>query len=152
MEKKVKLAVSEKACQLLTESQATRKSTEPFTVLSIGCGDGTFDAKILQAMISNYPDIKIDYVGIDIDEDTCQKAMEELSALKANDKVTIKIITMDMHSLKAEIPPCDLILAMHVLYYAKDLAKVLADSRALLKTDGKFIFNKEFKPQILRMT
>jgi hypothetical protein len=33
--------------------------------LSIGCGDGIFDAIILQAMISKYPDIKLDYTGID---------------------------------------------------------------------------------------
>ena len=89
-------------------------------------------------MINKYPDIKIDYIGIDIDEESCQKAIEEFSALKKNNKVAIKIITMDMHSLNAEIPPCDLILAMHILYYAKDLRKVLADVCALLKTDGKF--------------
>ena len=66
--------------------------------------------------------------------------MEELSTLKANNNVAIKIITMDMHSLKAEIPPCDLVLAIHVLYYAKDITKVLADFHALLKTDGKLFF------------
>ena len=139
-EKKVEIAVSEKACQLVAESQTSKTSAEPFRILSIGCGDGTFDAEILQAMIDKYPDIKIDYTGIDIDEASCQKATEELSALKKklNDKVEIKIITMDMNSFNAEIPPCDLILAMHVLYYAKDLRKVLADIRALLKTDGKF--------------
>ena len=42
-----------------------------------------------------------------------------------------------MNSFNAEIPPCDLILAVHALYnYAKDLRKVLADVCALLKTDG----------------
>ena len=91
-------------------------------------------------MINKYPGVKIDYTGMDIDEESCQKAIKELSALKEkfNDKVVIKIITMDLNSLNAEIPPCDLVLAMHVLYYAKDLRKVLADARALLKTGGKF--------------
>ena len=87
-------------------------------------------------MINKYPDIKIDYTGIDIDEASCQKAINELKE-KLNNKVAIKIITMDMNSFNAEIPPCDLILAVHVLYnYAKDLRKVLADVCALLKTDG----------------
>ena len=36
-------------------------------ILSVGCGDGTLDVKIFQAMISKYPDIKIDYTGTDID-------------------------------------------------------------------------------------
>ena len=48
-------------------------------------------------MISNYPDIKIDYTytytGIDIDEESCQKATEEL-VTKLNGKVTIRILTI----------------------------------------------------------
>ena len=65
--------------------------------------------------------------------------MEELSALKTklNDKVEM---TMDMHSLKAEIPPCNLILTIHVLYYATDLRKVLTDVHALLKADGECLW------------
>jgi SAM-dependent methyltransferase len=109
--------------------------------LSIGCGDGTFDAIILQAMISKYPDIKLDYTGIDTDEDFCQKARvsEGLGALKkTSDKIEIRILKMDMHSLTSEIPSCDLILAMHSLYYAVDLRKVLTDVQALLKTNGNF--------------
>lgn len=144
MDKKVKSAVSDKACQLLTELQVSNSRTsasEPFRILSIGCGDGTFDAIILQAVISKHPDIKLDYMGIDIDEDTCQKARKELSVLKkTSNKVEIKILKMDMHSLMAEISaPCDLVLAIHSLYYATDLRKVLTDIHALLKTDGKFV-------------
>ena len=139
MEKKINLAVPEKACQVLAESQASKISAGgPFRILSIGCGDGTFDAIVLQAMINKYPDIKICYTGIDIDEDTCQRAMKELSPLKTDgSKVEISVLNRDMHTLNAEIPPCDLILAMHSLYYAMDIRKVLTDIRSLLKTDGK---------------
>ena len=145
MEKKVKFAVTDKACQILTESQVSNSRTsasEPFRILSIGCGDGIFDAIILQAMISKHPDIKLDYLGIDIDEGTCQKAREELSVLKkTSDKVKIRILKMDMHSLTTEISAsCDLVLAIHSLYYAIDLRKVLTDVHALLKTDGKLLF------------
>jgi SAM-dependent methyltransferase len=141
MEKKIEFAVPQKAYQILSELRVSnsRTSPEPFRILSIGCGDGTFDATILQAMISKYPDIKLDYTGIDIDEDFCQKAREELGALKkTSDKVEIRILKMDMHSLTSEIPSCDLILAMHSLYYAVDLRKVLTDVRALLKANGNF--------------
>ena len=139
MEKKVKLTVPEKACQILAESKASKTSAgEPFRILSIGCGDGTFDAIVLQAMINKYPDIKICYTGIDIDEDTCQRAMKELSPLKTDSgKVEINVLNMDMNSLNAEILPCDVIIAMHSLYYATDIRKVLTDIHALLKTDGK---------------
>ena len=92
-------------------------------------------------MISKYPEIKIDYTGVDIDEESCQKAMEELSLLKTklNDNFTLRILTMDMNSLtlKGEIPPCDLALAMHALYYAKDTRKDITDVHTLLKADGK---------------
>ena len=137
--KKVKLTVPEKACQILAESKASKTSAgESFRILSIGCGDGTFDAIVLQAMINKYPDIKICYTGIDIDEDTCQRAMKKLSPLKTDGgKVEISVLKRDMHALNADIPPCNLILAMHSLYYATDIRKVLSDIRALLKTDGK---------------
>ena len=122
--KKAKNTVIKGVHQLLDETQASRTSSaEPFRILSIGCGDGTVEAKILQAMISRHPDIKIDYTGVDIDEEVCQKAnsMKELSALKTkfNDKVAIRVLTMDINSFNSvEVGPlCDLILALHVLYY-----------------------------------
>jgi SAM-dependent methyltransferase len=148
MQKKIKFAVPDKACQILSESQVSNSGTssEPFRILSIGCGEGTFDAIILQAMISKYPDITLDYMGIDIDEDTCQKAREELSALKkTSDKIEIRILKMDMNSLTSEIQSCDLILAMHSLYYAADLRKVLTDVQSLLKTNGKFFVRGRYR-------
>ena len=110
--KKAEEAVTKRACQLLTESRTSRMSSlssadpEPFRVLSIGCRDGTFDAKILQAMINKHPDTKIHYTGIDIDKEVCEKAVEELGALKASDKVEIKVITTEFEaidSIKYEI-------------------------------------------------
>ena len=140
--KKVEITVIEGAHQLLDESQASRTSpsAEPFRILSIGCGDGTLDAKILQAMISRHPDVKIDYTGMDIDEEICQNAMMELSAMntKFNDKIAIRMLTMDINSINLmEVgPSCDLILALHVLYYAKDMRKVLSDIHTFLKPEG----------------
>ena len=108
MEKKVKLIVPEKACQVLAESKASKISAGGlFRILSIGCGDGTFDAIVLQAMINKYPGVKICYTGIDIDEDTCQRAMKELSPLIIDGgKVEINVLNMTINSLNAEIPPC----------------------------------------------
>ena len=137
--KKAEEAVSKGACQLFTEYEASRTSAaEPFRILSIGCGDGTFDAKIIQVMISKDPDIRIHYTGIDIDEEVCEKAKEELGTLKAKHEVEIKMLVMDFEdidSVKAEISPCDLILAVHVLYYMKDFRKALTDAHVLTKAD-----------------
>ena len=138
--KKAESAVTEQACQVLVGSQTSRTSAEPFRILSIGCGDGTFDAQILAAMMSRHPDIKIHYTGLDIDKETCQKATEALSVLKTNDKVEIKMLTMDFEdidSVKAELSPCDLVLAVHVLYYVEDIKKALTDAQMLTKTNGE---------------
>ena len=131
--KKAEEAVIERVCQIVSESQTTptqkaspkaAENEEPFTILSIGCGDGTFDASILQAVLHRYPDIKISYMGTDIDEDTCQIALKELGQLRDSyvNRVTIKTITTDFEdidSVRAEIPPCDVVLVVHVLYYMK---------------------------------
>ena len=136
---KAEKAVAEKASQVLAESQASTSSApEPFRILSIGCGDGTFDAKIIQAMIRKHPDVNIHYMGIDIDKGVCDRAKEEVGALKANCEVEIKMIAMDfkdIDSIKAEIPPADLVLAVHSFYYMKDLRKALTDAQVLTKAD-----------------
>ncbi len=135
---KAEQAVADKACQLLAESQATTSAADPFRILSIGCGDGTFDAKIIQAMIRKYPDVKIQYTGIDIDKEVCDRAKQELGTSRASHEMEIKMFAMDFEdidSIKTEIPPCDLILAVHAFYYMKDLRKALSDAQALTKAD-----------------
>ena len=140
---KVEKAVANRVCQVLAESQASRNTTstssadQPFRILSIGCGDGTFDAKILQAMFFKYPDIEIHYTGIDIDNEVCEKVREELGTLKDNHEVEIKIFVMsfeDIDSIKTEILPCDLVLAVHVFYYMKDFKRALKFNDTLMLT------------------
>ena len=129
--------LSEKACALV-KAFSTTSMEEPFRILSIGCGDGTFDAKILQAIIDKFPEVSIHYVGTDIDEQTCQKAAEVLDALKSQN-VTTEILTVDFEkidSFKMKIPPCDLVMAVHSLYYMKDLKKALSDAQAFQTDEG----------------
>ena len=149
-------AVARRVCQLVSESQTLSaaktspkagEEEEPFTILSIGCGDGAFDASILQAVLHRYPDIKISYTGTDIDQDTLQKALKELGGLKDSyaNRVTIKTITNDFEdidSVREEIPPCDVVLVVHVLYYMKDLRKSLLDAQKLAKPKhGAFLLS-----------
>ena len=126
--------MAERACQLL-ESRSSNDSG--FRIFSIGCGDGTFDIKILEELCKRFPTVKIHYVGTDIDETSCQQARELLGVLK---NVEIKILVEDfqlMDSTKiAEIPPCDLVLAVHISYYIRDIKKALSDARKLQKPDG----------------
>lgn len=131
----VKSHVAETACQLLKRKLAI--PTKSIRILSIGCGDGTFDIKILQTITNRFPDWKICYVGVDVDRKFCQQARELLNALK-NVKVEIMILDFQqMDFSRVEIPPCDLVLAVHVLYYMRDIKKVLSDVQRLRKPDGK---------------
>ena len=128
----------DKACSLV-KSYTTTQMLDSFRILSIGCGDGRFDTNILQAITDRFPDVKVHYIGIDIDQQTCKNAKETVSALK-NRNVMVETFTMDFEKVdlfKDKIPPCDLVIASHVFYYMKDLKKTLSDARALRKDDGK---------------
>ena len=106
-------------------------------MLSIGCGDGLFDSKILQVITDRFPAVKIKYIGTDINEQICQKATELLSALK-NVEVEVRVIDFQqMDSSKTtEISPCDLVLAAHVFYYVRDINEALSEAQMLRKSDG----------------
>ena len=134
--------VGEKACGLV-KSYTTTAMTDSFRILSIGCGNGRFDTNVLRAITEKFPEVKVHYIGIDIDQQTCQKAKETVSMLK-NDNITVETFIADFEKvkidlLKEKIPPCDLVIASHVFYYMKDIKKALSDARALRKNEGKLL-------------
>ena len=122
----------------LVESYTTTQMLDSFRILSIGCGDGRFDTNVLHAITDKFPEVKVHYIGIDIDQQSCQNTKETVSALK-NHNVMVETFTVDFEKIdlfKDRIPPCDLVIASHVFYYMKDLKKALSDARALRKDDG----------------
>ena len=123
--------VAEKCCQLLET-----KSSKSFRIFSIGCGDGTFDITILQTIADRFPDVKIHYIGTDIDGQFCQQARELLSGIKNVEIETLVTDFQQMEMSKVVIPPCDLVLAVHVFYYMTDINKALSNAQKLRKPDG----------------
>ena len=116
-----------------------RKATKSFRIFSIGCGDGTFDIKILQTITERFPDVKVSYTGTDIDKTFCEQARELLGAVK---NVEVEIIVEDYQKVdpsKFNIPPCDLVLAISVFYYMKDITKALIDAQKFRKEDGMYL-------------
>ena len=125
--------MAEKACQLIP-IKSTQTST--FRIFSIGCGDGRFDIKILETIIDRFPDLKIQYIGTDIDEKFCQEARELLGALE---NVEVEILVLDFEQMdlsNVKVPPCDLVLAVHIFYYIRDINKALSVAQSLRKPDG----------------
>lgn len=132
----VKSHVAERACQLIRRKPTL---TKPLRIFSIGCGDGTFDIKVLQTITNQFPELKIHYIGSDIDENYCQQTRERLNTLK---NVEVEVLVLDFQQIddpKVEILPCDLILAVHVFYYMIDIKKALSDVQRLRTQDGMML-------------
>ena len=114
-----------------------RKATKSFRIFSIGCGDGTFDIKMLQTIAERFPDVKVSYTGMDIDGGSCEQARQLLGAIK---NVEVEIVVQDYQEVEFNIPPCDLVLAIHVFYYMRDITKALVNAKKFRKQDGECTF------------
>ena len=139
--RKAEQVVASKACERLRSTKVDSSTDSfTFTMLSVGCGDGTFDAKIIQAIAERFPKVKIRYIGTDIDKEICQKAEQVLGDLTKNVAMDIETLVFDFKDVddfKDRLPPCDLIMASHVLYYVRDVKKALTDIQSLKKQNGK---------------
>ena len=95
---------------------------------------------MLQIIAERFPDVKVTYIGTDIDEKFCEQARELLGSIK---NTQVEIIVADYQETdpsKLNIPPCDLVLAVHVFYYMRDITKALVDARKFRKPDGMLIY------------
>jgi ubiquinone/menaquinone biosynthesis C-methylase UbiE len=93
---------------------------------------------MLQTIAERFPDVKVSYTGTDIDEKFCEQARELLGSVK---NVEVEIIVEDYQEIdpsKFNIPPCDLVLAIHVFYYMRDITKALVDAQKFRKQDGMY--------------
>ena len=82
--------LADKACQLV--SAAT--TTDPFRILSIGCGNASFNAMVIREVAGKFLNVSIHYIYTDIDEQTCKEAEEMLNMIK-NQNVTTETFAMD---------------------------------------------------------
>ena len=91
---------------------------------------------MLQTIAERFPDVKVSYIGMDIDKKFCEQARELLGSVKNTE---VEIIVEDYQEIdpsKFNIPPCDLVLAVHVFYYMRDITKALVDAQKFRKQDG----------------
>ena len=102
--------VVEQASEMVAANQSNT-----FCLGSIGCGDGSFDKEVLTQLMEKYPNLDLHYIGVDVNEMSCQIAQEQLSSLKG---VRFEILAKDFQDVHpADIELCDLVVAVHVLYY-----------------------------------
>ena len=105
-----------------------------FRFCSIGCGDGHFDKEVLTQLLRRYPHLDLQYLGLDVNEFSCQTAREVLGSLEG---AQIEILTKDIqHTSPADFEPCDLVIAVHVLYYVESLKAAVSCALRVVKPDG----------------
>ncbi len=127
--------VSEKIMRTLSVLLASRSVATPLRVCSIGCGTGELDRVWLSKLQDQFPDLTVEYVGVDIDDTVCQAAEDNVGSL---DFVTSKIYCQDIQEgLVDEVVKFDFFLSISSFYFIKTPDKVLDMCRKLTSPEGK---------------
>ena len=107
-----------------------RKPEEVLNICSIGCGTGDVEFEILSKVKEVYPQVAINFVGIDVDAILCSEAKEKLSKLPYDTTV----MNQDFMQIDAStLPKFDLILMAHVHYYFTDQKSLFAKVADMIK-------------------
>ena len=107
-----------------------------YRICSLGCGNGTMDKKILQQISQLHPDLKFQYVGLDNNDPSLEKAKDTFSGELKNIDVTLRNCDVEkVHP--SEFEKFDMVVAIHSMTYMNSLADVLSKFVELLKPVGE---------------
>lgn len=128
-------------------NQATPDSSQPVSVLELGCGDGSLWVQNFDSIPDNLS-ITLSDISNGMLRDarrsieTRKASIYESAYLKAISPKTackIRYKAFDCARIPYEADTFDVILANHVLFYCDNLDDVLAEIRRVLKPDGIFL-------------
>ena len=105
------------------------KLNKKYKVLEIGCGNGALWSKNIDLL-----DKDINITLTDLCEDMVNNAKKNLSDY--SDVFDFEIV--DPNNIPFEDESFDLVIANHILFYMKDLDKVLKEIKRVLKVGGHF--------------
>lgn len=105
------------------------KLNKKYKVLEIGCGNGALWSKNIDLL-----DKDINITLTDVCEDMVNNAKKNLSDY--SDVFDFEIV--DPNNIPFEDESFDLVIANHILFYMKDLDKVLKEIKRVLKVGGHF--------------
>lgn len=99
-------------------------------IIDLGCGYGDFGLEVLEAGARSY-------TGVEVSQKMAARARQTLAGTGAH------VEQRRLEDWRHIGEPVDLVTARLVLHYIEDLAPVLANVAAALKTGGRFIFSVE---------
>ncbi len=120
----------------LMDFQATSgSSTEPLTVLSVGCGSGILDLPLIESMADSTE--RLVYVGVDPNPIACDRFRQAFAELDLG-SVELKLHETSIDNLECS-QSYDLIHAVHSLYYFNDPSSDIDRIAARLQAAGKMV-------------
>jgi SAM-dependent methyltransferase len=98
-------------------------------VLDVGCGFGGFQPALCRAGVH--------IVGLDLSPGLLQEAQ----AQAVRDHLPVQLLQADMQAIPLRDDACDDALAIHALYYARDVRRALQELRRVVKPGGRVLIS-----------
>ena len=126
----------------ISEGKNSGKLGTGMRVLELGCGNGSFWLenweKIPAGLAVTISDASEGMLR-EAKKSILGKMGEETASGKKPSLISFDFQVMDFHEIPCKDMAFDLVIANHVLFYAKDLGKVLGEIRRVLKPGGRLI-------------
>ncbi|MCJ0891512.1 class I SAM-dependent methyltransferase [Rhodococcus sp. ARC_M12] len=107
----------------------------PISVLSVGCGDGSLDARLAAGLVQGVPGRPVRYVGVDPWVGSAERFAATMSALGADELSSDAYVApFDDSSLDETF---DVVMFVHSMYYVPDLGTTLRVALGLLRPGGQ---------------
>ncbi|WP_168708289.1 MULTISPECIES: class I SAM-dependent methyltransferase [unclassified Rhodococcus (in: high G+C Gram-positive bacteria)] len=116
-------------------SRLARVGDGPVSILSVGCGDGSLDARLAKGLVLAVPGRPVRYVGIEPWSGSARLFTANMAALEADE------LDVDVHVASFSDAPADetfdVVLFVHSIYYVADLEETLRGAIDLLRPGGE---------------
>lgn len=107
----------------------------PLSVLSVGCGDGSLDARLAAGLVAAAPGRPVRYVGIDPWEGSAALFAERMAALDTPELSAEVHVAAFADATLDEM--FDVVVFVHSMYYVADVGTALRAALALLRPGGE---------------
>lgn len=112
-----------------------RMGNGPLSVLSVGCGDGSLDARLAAGLVQRVPRRPVRYVGIDPWIGSAELFTARMAALEATElDARAYVASFDDAPIDEAF---DVVTFVHSMYYVADLRATLRAALGLLRPGGQ---------------